>query len=150
MKSGTRESKIIRASWIAIIGNAFLSIIKIIVGIIAGSFAVIADGIDSASDVLTSLITLITAHIISKPPDPKYPYGYSKADTVATKVLAFIIFFAGAQLAISSFNRLISNETADIPRMRSKLLMPKPIKSTAKTLSEAPVRNVKRSHCTRP
>lgn len=119
MKSGNRESKIIRASWISIIGNAFLSVIKIIVGIAAGSFAVIADGIDSASDVLTSLITLITAHIISKPPDPKYPYGYSKADTVATKVLAFIIFFAGAQLAISSFNRLISNETSDIPRMIS-------------------------------
>lgn len=117
MNSGNREAQIIKASWIAIIGNAFLSIIKILVGMLAGSFAVIADGIDSASDVLTSTITLVTAFIISKPPDPKYPYGYRKADTVATKVLAFIIFFAGAQLAISSFDRLISNETREMPQM---------------------------------
>ena len=97
MAIGIRERKIINASWIAIIANALLSVLKIVVGIIAGSFAVIADGIDSASDVLTSLITLFTAHIISRPPDIKYAYGYNKADTVATKLLAFIIFFAGAQ-----------------------------------------------------
>ncbi|NQU35669.1 MAG: cation transporter [Bacteroidetes bacterium] len=110
-----REKKIIKASWIAIIGNAALSILKIIVGIMAGSFAVIADGIDSASDVLTSLITLFTAHIIGRPPDPTYPYGYNKADTVATKLLAFIIFFAGAQLAISTSERLFSPIESRIP-----------------------------------
>lgn len=115
MQKGSREKKIIKASWIAVIGNAVLSVLKIIVGIAAGSFAVIADGIDSASDVLTSLITLFTAHIISKPPDPKYPYGYNKADTVATKLLAFVIFFAGAQLAISTIDRLLTNETGSIP-----------------------------------
>jgi len=115
MLKGSREQKIIKASWLAVIGNAILSVLKISVGIIAGSFAVIADGIDSASDVVTSLITLFTAHIISKPPDPKYPYGYNKADTVATKLLAFIIFFAGAQLAISTFERLTSEQTSVIP-----------------------------------
>lgn len=115
MVKSNREIKIIKASWFAVIGNAILSILKIVIGIFAGSFAVIADGIDSASDVLTSLITLFTAHIIGRPPDPKYPYGYSKADTVATKLLAFIIFFAGAQLAITSFNRLLAKQEAVIP-----------------------------------
>lgn len=115
MPKGTRENIIIKASWIAVIGNAILSVLKIFVGIMAGSFAVIADGIDSASDVLTSLITLFTAHIIGRPPDPKYPYGYSKADTIATKLLAFIIFFAGAQLAISTVERLSNPSNAIIP-----------------------------------
>jgi len=114
MAIGIREKKIIKASWIAIIGNALLSVLKIGVGITAGSFAVIADGIDSASDVLTSLITLFTAHIISRPPDLKYPYGYNKADTIATKLLAFIIFFAGAQLAISTSEKLYSPTETDI------------------------------------
>ncbi len=115
MVNGSREHKIIVASWIAVIGNAVLSVLKIFVGIFAGSFAVIADGIDSASDVLTSLITLFTAHIIGRPPDPKYPYGYSKADTVATKLLAFIIFFAGAQLAISTVDRLMTPINLVVP-----------------------------------
>jgi len=115
MAIGVRERKIIKASWIAVVGNAFLSILKIIVGITAGSFAVIADGIDSASDVLTSLITLFTAHIIGRPPDLKYPYGYNKADTIATKLLAFIIFFAGAQLAISTTKKLLYYSSTDVP-----------------------------------
>ena len=115
MAIGVRERKIIKASWIAVIGNAVLSVLKIIVGIMAGSLAVVADGIDSASDVLTSLITLFTAHIIGRPPDLKYPYGYNKADTIATKLLAFIIFFAGAQLAISTSHRLIYPTVSEIP-----------------------------------
>ncbi|MDG1135671.1 MAG: cation diffusion facilitator family transporter [Bacteroidales bacterium] len=115
MANLSRKEKIIKASWIAIIANSMLSILKITVGIVSGSFAVIADGIDSAGDILTSLITLFTAHIINKPPDIKYPYGYNKADTIATKLLAFIIFFAGAQLAISSFDRLFSPHPNIIP-----------------------------------
>ncbi|MFK5855955.1 MAG: cation diffusion facilitator family transporter [Bacteroidota bacterium] len=115
MAIGVRERKIINASWVAVVGNALLSVLKITVGITAGSFAVIADGIDSASDVLTSLITLFTAHIIGRPPDIKYPYGYTKADTIATKLLAFIIFFAGAQLAISTTEKLFSHTSSNIP-----------------------------------
>ncbi len=114
-----REKIIIKASRVAIAGNALLSALKISAGIIAGSMAVIADGIDSASDVLTSLITLITAHIVANPPDPKYPYGYKKADTIATKILAFIIFFAGAQLSISAVKSLINPVEKEIPDMIS-------------------------------
>lgn len=115
MALGAREKKIVFASKVSIGGNALLSILKIVVGIIAGSLAVVADGIDSASDIITSLITLYTAHVVARPPDKKYPYGYLKADTIATKVLAFIIFFAGAQLALSSVGKLIDNEVAVIP-----------------------------------
>lgn len=115
MALGSREKKIVFASKVSIGGNAILSVLKIVTGIIAGSMAVIADGIDSASDILTSLITLYTAHIVARPPDKKYPYGYLKADTIATKVLAFIIFFAGAQLAFSSVRKLLNDHTAVIP-----------------------------------
>ena len=115
MAVNSRTKIILRASWIAIVGNAVLSVLKIIVGILSGSIAVLADGVDSASDIITSLITLITAHIISRPPDPKYAYGYGKADTVATKVLSFIIFFAGAQLALSTIDTLINPVERDMP-----------------------------------
>ncbi len=110
-----RKQQIIRASWVSIIGNAVLSVLKISVGLIAGSLAVVGDGIDSASDIVASVITLVTAYIISKPPNPKYPYGYEKADTLASKVLAFIIFFAGAQLAISTTTRLVQHSATEIP-----------------------------------
>ena len=109
------KKKIVVVSTVAVVVNGLLSVLKIVVGLAAGSLATVADGIDSASDVLTSLITLFTAHIIARPPDMKYPYGYSRADTMAAKILAFIIFFAGAQLAVSSFGRLINPQPRAIP-----------------------------------
>lgn len=114
-KSVQRQRKILLASWIAIIGNLLLAILKIFIGFISGSLAVIADGIDSASDIATSFITLITSRLLAKPPNINYPYGYEKADTMATKVLSFIIFFAGIQLALSTTRGIISNEITEIP-----------------------------------
>lgn len=101
----------------SIAGNAILSVLKISIGFIAGSMAVIADGIESASDIVSSVVILIAARIISKPPDPKYPFGYLKADTIASKILSFIIFFAGAQLSISTIISLVENESRAIPSM---------------------------------
>jgi len=110
-----REQQIIRASWWAITGNALLAFLKLAAGIISGSFAVIADGIDSVSDIVSSVVVLVAARIIAKPPNIKFPYGYKKADTVATKVLSFMIFFAGAQLAYSTVQLLIAGESMEIP-----------------------------------
>jgi len=110
-----REKKIIRASWWAIVGNGALAALKLIVGFISGSFAVIADGIDSTTDIASSLVVLLAARIISRPPNVKFPYGYKKADAVATKVLSFVIFFAGAQLGYSTIRILLEGSTMDTP-----------------------------------
>ena len=115
MALGKREKKIVFASKVSIAGNALLSVLKIVIGLIAGSLAVVADGVDSASDIITSLVTLFAAHIVARPPDKKYPYGYFKADTIAAKLLAFIIFFAGAQLALSSVHKLLDPEPPVMP-----------------------------------
>lgn len=110
-----RSYHIKKASWIGIIGNSFLAIAKIVIGFIASSYAVIGDGIDSSSDILTYIIILITARIIAKPPDKKFPYGYKKAETSATKILAFVIFFAGAQLMISTGKQLYLGGEREMP-----------------------------------
>ena len=110
-----REYEIKKASWIGIIGNGLLAIAKVVIGFISGSLAVVADGIDSMSDIITSVITLITARVLSKPPDIRFPYGYGKADTIATKALSFIIFFAGAQLAITTARKFIQGTTTELP-----------------------------------
>lgn len=115
MNLSIKQDAIKKASWISILGNAFLSALKIVIGLISGSLAVVADGIDSASDIVTSIITLLTARIISKPPNIKFPYGYEKADTIASKALSFIIFFAGAQLAIFTFTNLLENQERSMP-----------------------------------
>jgi cation diffusion facilitator family transporter len=110
-----REQDIKTASWVGIFGNAFLSVLKIVAGFISGSLAVVADGIDSSTDIITSVITLVTARVLNKAPNKKYPYGYYKADTIATKLLSFIIFFAGAQMLITTVRKLISGISNEAP-----------------------------------
>lgn len=109
------KSALVIASWVSLLGNAFLAIIKLFVGFISGSFAVIADGIDSTADIISSIVTLVAARIVSKPPNIRYSYGYIKADTVATKVLSMLIFLAGAQLGIATVKRLINNPPSEAP-----------------------------------
>ena len=111
----SREKILIRASNISAVGNAILSVSKIVIGIYAGSLAVIGDGIDSATDVLISLVMIFTARIMTRPPNRKYGYGYEKAESIATKVLSLIIFYAGIQIFVSSIQSLFSSEAKEMP-----------------------------------
>jgi len=105
----TGKTKYIRIAAItAIAGNAVLAVLKIMTGILSNSGALIGDGIDSSTDVLISIITLVIVKITTKPADAEHPWGHGRAETVSTVLLSFIIFFAGAQLIISSISTLIS------------------------------------------
>jgi cation diffusion facilitator family transporter len=110
-----RVKSIKLASWVGIGGNAFLALSKIFAGFVSGSLSVVADGVDSTGDVLISVMTLYIAYLLTKPPNLRFPYGYGKAEPNATKALSFIIFFAGAQLAISSIRKLVSGSVSEIP-----------------------------------
>jgi len=111
----SRDKILIKTSWISTIGNAILSLAKIVVGILSGSLAVIGDGIDSATDVVISIVMIFTARIMSKPPTRKYVFGYEKAEGIATKVLSLVIFYAGIQMLVSSIDSLLSGETKEMP-----------------------------------
>ncbi|WP_129698136.1 cation diffusion facilitator family transporter [Parabacteroides goldsteinii] len=111
----SREKILIRTSWISTIGNAVLSVSKIIVGLLAGSLAVLGDGIDSATDVIISVVMIFTARIMSRPPSKKYVFGYEKAESIATKILSLVIFYAGMQMLLSSVESIFSDEVKEIP-----------------------------------
>lgn len=111
----SRERILIRTSWISTIGNSILSVSKIIVGLWAGSLAVLGDGIDSATDVVISVVMIFTARIINRPPSKQYAFGYEKAEGIATKILSLVIFYAGMQMLISSVGSIFSGETKELP-----------------------------------
>lgn len=111
-----RSSGMRTASWIAIIGNGLLAILKIGGGLFAGSLAVVGDGVDSFSDIISSVISLFAAVIIAKPADPEHPYGHHRAETIATSLLAFIMFFVGVELIQNSVRGIITPEQKEIPK----------------------------------
>lgn len=110
-----RQRQILRASFVSIAGNGILSVAKIVAGYLSGSFAVIGDGIDSASDVAVSIVMAVTAKIMGKKPNKKYVYGYAKAESIATKLLSMLIFFAGAEMLVSAVKHLFGEEQRSLP-----------------------------------
>jgi len=97
------------------IGNALLAAMKVIIGLQANSLALVGDGIDSTTDVVTSIITYFTATFSSIPPDREHPWGHERAETISTKILSIVIFFAGAQLAVKSVKNIVFQTAVELP-----------------------------------
>ena len=111
----TRTKRIVNASLLSLAGNAVLAAGKVITGFLSGSAAVLADGIDSSTDVVISMVSVFAARVMSKPSDREHPYGHGRAETIATTILAFTIFFAGAQLVLNTLHALIENVGRPLP-----------------------------------
>ncbi|MCL2761795.1 MAG: cation diffusion facilitator family transporter [Treponema sp.] len=113
-----QKARIIKiASLTALFGNTVLAVVKIGAGIYAGSLAVIGDGIDSSMDVLIAIMSLVVARIIARPADASHPWGHGRAETVATALLSFILFFAGAQLILNSGRDIIFGAEREVPSL---------------------------------
>ncbi len=109
MKSSSLKAHYIYvAGMFALVGNAVLAAIKLLFAYLSGSLAVLGDAIDSSTDVLIAIVTLIISGIIQQPGDKEHPWGHARAETTATMALAFIIFFAGGQLTLSSLTKLVT------------------------------------------
>jgi len=83
---------------LGIITNMALFIIKLIVGFLSGSMALIADGIHSLSDTTTDVAVLLGIHLGSKEPDRSHPYGHGRAETFSAGFIALILFFVGSAM----------------------------------------------------
>ena len=96
------------AGIISLSGNLILAVIKAIMAYMSSSLALMGDAIDTSTDVLTSILTLVISFIITRPEDKEHPWGHSSSETVATMILSFVIVYAGSQVCINSVKRLVS------------------------------------------
>ena len=90
---------------LGIIVNALLCGAKIVLGLLSGSIAVIADGLHDMADSLAACITLIGAHIAGKPADRKHPYGHARAEYLASLVISAVVLVVGWELLCTSVDR---------------------------------------------
>jgi len=82
--------------------NIVLAIVKIVTGIVGNSYALIADGIESTSDIVSSLVVWTGLKISALPPDDDHPYGHGKAEPIAGVVVALALLGAAVFIAIQS------------------------------------------------
>ena len=95
------------SSVVGIIVNLILAGIKILAGVLSGSVAIIADAFNNLSDSGSSVITLISFKLSSKPADKEHPYGHARIEYIASMVVSFIILLVGAELLIDSGKTLL-------------------------------------------
>ena len=105
-----RFEKAKTASTLGIIGNIFLLIIKGIVGIITKSQAMIADALNSAGDIFSSLMTYIGNKIASQPKDEDHNLGHGKAEYIYSMLISIIMIFMGLLIIKEGFETIINNK----------------------------------------
>ncbi|MBN2457389.1 MAG: cation transporter [Sedimentisphaerales bacterium] len=81
---------------LGILTNVLLFVVKVSVGYLAGSMALIADGIHSVSDMSTDLVVLLGFHLGSKEPDQSHPYGHGRIETFSAGLIALFLVFVGS------------------------------------------------------
>ena len=108
-----RDRLIVRTSIIGIITNVFLAAFKAAIGLLSHSIAVVLDAVNTLSDALSSLITIIGTKLSAKLPDKKHPLGYGRIEYLTALVVAAIVLYAGATSLVESVKKIIHPETAD-------------------------------------
>lgn len=104
MNQNTREA--IKASYLSIIGNALLAIAKGITGIFGNSYALIADAIESTTDVFSSMLVLMGLKYSSKPPDENHPYGHGRAEPLITFAVVGFLIVSATVIAYESIQHI--------------------------------------------
>ena len=108
-----RLKLIMKTSVTGIVVNAVLAVFKMIVGGIAGSIAIVLDGVNNLSDAASSLITIVGTALAAKPADRKHPFGYGRMEYLSSFIISAIVLYAGITSAIESVKKIISPEPPD-------------------------------------
>ena len=90
--------------WTSIVLNILLFAVKLALGLLTHSVALIADAVHSLADSATSIIVIVGMKIAGKPPDAKHPFGHGKMEPVATLVISVLLFVTGFELATQVVN----------------------------------------------
>lgn len=96
-------------AWVSIIGNLFLSIVKVLLGLMLNSISLIADAAHTVADVMTSVVVLLGFRISSSPADEKHPYGHGRIEFIASLVISVMLLFVGVEFGKSSYTRFLEN-----------------------------------------
>ncbi|MCH4823225.1 cation diffusion facilitator family transporter [Gramella lutea] len=104
MQPGYREA--VKASYFSIAGNTLLAIAKAVTGIFGNSYALIADAIESTTDVFASLLVLLGLKYANKPADKNHPYGHGKAEPLITFMVVGFLIVSATVIAYESIENI--------------------------------------------
>ena len=103
-------------TYIGIAVNIALAVVKVVIGSLASSLALIADGVHSLSDVATDAVVLLGLRLGSKGPDQSHPYGHGRAETFSAGLIALVLILVGGAM-IYYATMAIARDEVTTPRL---------------------------------
>ena len=96
-----------RVATLAVLTNTFLTVVKLVVGLMIGSVSVLAEAVHSGVDLVAAVMALFAVRTSAVPPDDGHPYGHGKVENVTGTIEALLIFGAAGLIIYESINRLL-------------------------------------------
>lgn len=100
------EQSAIKTTYFSIIGNTSLALIKGLAGILGNSYALVADAIESTTDIFSSLLVLIGLKYAKRPADENHPYGHGKIEPLITFIVVAFLVTSATIIAYESIQNI--------------------------------------------
>lgn len=114
MTQTERNKVIVKTSALGVAVNVVVAGVKIVVGLLASSVAIVSDGVNNAGDALTSILTLVGTKLASRHPDAKHPFGYGRIEYLTGLIISAIILFSGLEMLRVSARAIFSPEPIEV------------------------------------
>ncbi len=104
-----------RLARLGLVINALLAMVKLVAGLVGNSYALVADAVESATDMIGSLVVWGGLRIASRDPDERYPFGYGRAEPLAAATVAALMLGAAVGIAVEAVQEIRTPHHAPAP-----------------------------------
>ncbi|MBA5711885.1 cation transporter [Bacillus velezensis] len=104
-----------KIAFLSVISNSLVVMLKIVVGIITGSVAILSEAIHSFLDLIAAFIAFISVRISKKPADTGHPYGHGKVENLSGTIETILIFAAGIWMIYECIQKLVNPAPVHLP-----------------------------------
>lgn len=97
-----REDIMVMTSGLGIFVNLILATVKVLIGLLASSIAIVSEGVNNAADCLSAVLALVGTKLAGRHPDEKHPFGYGRIEYLVSLIISVSILVTGIEMLISS------------------------------------------------
>ena len=114
METG-RLKRSLRATFLGMVVNTVMAVGKTVAGVVGHSHALVADGVESLADLISSVIVWRGLVVAEAPADEDHPYGHGKAEPIAAAVVATMLIFAGIWIGVTAVREILTPHSMPKP-----------------------------------
>ena len=110
----SREGVIMATSWLGVIVNILCALVKIVIGALAGSIAIVSEGLNNAADVASSVLTIIGTKLAGKHPTKEHPFGYGRIEYLTSLIISVMILMTAYETITESIGLIFNPKAMDL------------------------------------